>query len=133
DSAACLRNFGIFEMIINQMASSSHTVYIFKTEFRADGPLGRIHRSFPIDCEEEPVQRKNNVRNKATTVKKIDGCRGENSKERRSAEEIGEGRPSCCNSHSRVELTRPIATTRYHSQRAHARQQESNAAKLLCH
>ncbi|GMT07304.1 hypothetical protein PENTCL1PPCAC_29478 [Pristionchus entomophagus] len=71
-SAACLRNYGIFEMIVNQIALLENVQFAYKTDFRANGPLGgpRIYRSIPVASEEEPVARRNNVRPKAALVKR---------------------------------------------------------------
>lgn len=69
-SAACLRNYGIFEMIVEQIALLENVQFAFKTDFRENGPLGRnLFRSIPVACEEEPAQRRNPVKPKSLVVK----------------------------------------------------------------
>ncbi|GMT36351.1 hypothetical protein PFISCL1PPCAC_27648 [Pristionchus fissidentatus] len=108
DPAACLRNFGIFEMIVNQMARLENVQFAYSTEFRADGPLGRIHRSIPIACEEEPVQRRNNVRNKAAAVKKSTDAEEKAAKREEAPRKLEKVVPPAATP------TRPIATTTLH-------------------
>ncbi|KAF8355689.1 hypothetical protein PRIPAC_97312, partial [Pristionchus pacificus] len=70
-SAACLRNYGILEMIVQKIALLENVQFAFKTDFRVNGPLGNsLYRSIPVACEEETVERRVNVRPKVATVKR---------------------------------------------------------------
>ncbi|GMR60992.1 hypothetical protein PMAYCL1PPCAC_31187 [Pristionchus mayeri] len=69
-AAACLRNYGIFEMIVDEIAKLENVQFAYTTDFRENGPLGRIHRSIPVACEEETVQRRPNARTKAAMIRR---------------------------------------------------------------